>query len=278
MPSASPSDSGEIAVSARTAGFAGILLAAMLATTIEAQGHKQYIAATDATVVTTTQEGYGSSPSAVIYVKNFSTVNVTVFSFALRSCENVKQQCAPTQVNIRVPAGGSAILTHVQPRDPELGFNYRISIGWRADSGDVEALRVLAQAGSPVAQEQLRARDVTTAERRGAVGGADIMLDESALAALGTRVARLLVVPDSVVMRPGQMFVLRQVHVLAVDEKGAVLGRILGLRMGIPSGVITFHADTVEARQVGRTAIEFRLISAGSPLGAQLKVIVIPDS
>jgi hypothetical protein len=263
---------------ARTAGIAGLLTAVMIVPTIKAQANKQYVAATDATVVTTIQEGYGSSPSAVIYVKNLSTVNVTVYSFALRDCENVKQQCTPTQVNIRVPAGSRAILTHVQPRNPELGYTYRFSFGWRADSSDVEALRVLAQAGSPVATEQLRTRDIALSERRAAVGGADIMLDDSALAALGTHVVRLLVVPDSVVLRPGQMFLLRQVHILAVDDKGAVLGRVLGLRMGISPGVIAFRADTVEAQHVGRSAIEFRLRSPESALAAQLKVIVIPDS
>jgi hypothetical protein len=268
----------EVAMIARTAGIAGLLAAVMIVPTIEAQGNKQYVAATDATVITTIQEGYGSPPSAVIYVKNLSTVNVTVYSFALRDCENVKQQCTPIQVNIRVPAGRSAILTHVQPRNPELGYTYRFSFGWRADSSEVEALRVLAEAGSPVATEQLRARDIALSERRAAVGGADVMLDDSALAALGTRVVRLLAVPDSVILRPGQMFLLRQVHILAVDDKGALLGRVLGLRMAVAPGVIAFRADTVEAQRVGRSTIEFRLRSSESPLAVQLKVIVIPDS
>lgn len=261
----------------RMAGLAGFLIAT-IASIVEAQGNKQYVAATDATIVTSIQEGYGSSPSAVIYVKNLSTVNVTVYSFALRDCENVKQQCAPIQVNIRVPAGRSAILAHVQPRNPELGYTYRFSFGWRPDSGDVEALRVLAQTGSPVATEQLRARDSALAERTIAVGGADIMLDDSALAVLGARVSRLLLVPDSVVLRPGQMFLITQVHLMAVDDKGALLGRVLGWRTGTPPGVITFRADTVEARKVGRSAIEFRLRSPTSPLAAHLKVIVVPDS
>jgi hypothetical protein len=259
--------------------FRACVLSVSMSTAAHAQaGTKRYIAATDATVVTTIEEGYGSTPSAVIYVKNLSTVQVTVYSFALRDCENVRQRCAPTRVDIRVPAGSRAILTHVEPRNPELGYTYRFSFGWRADSSDVEALRLMAEAGSSIAIRQLGARDSTLAERHAEIGRQDLTLDDSALAALGSHIARLRVEPDSVVLRLGQMFLVRQVHVMAVDAQGMLLGRVRAYRWRVMPGVVTVQADTVVGQQIGRTIVEFRLKPPAAPLTGQLTIVVVPDT
>jgi hypothetical protein len=250
-----------------------------------AQHAKEYIAATDATIVTSSEEGYGSTPSTVIYIKNNSTVGVTIFSFALRDCENVKQACAPIRVDIRVPPGGREILTHIQPRNPDLGYTYHVSFGYKPDTvaTQVREMLVGATAGNtaavtvtPVAVAPTRANlNPVPAE---SYGPNFEFWTDSAVAALGPLLASVRVVPDSLVLRLGQMFVIGQVRIYALDAGGAVLGRVRSFRVGVVPSVITVHADTVIAVRRGRTAINFELKPPAPPLAKQLKIIVVSDA
>lgn len=256
-----------------------------------AQQAKEYIAPTDATIVTSSQEGYGSTPSTVIYVSNNSTVAVRIFSFALRQCENVRQQCAPTRVDIRVAPGKREILTHIQPRNAEAGYRYLVTLGYQPDTlaTQVRALLRPSTAGSnalsvtPAGVAVTPAAIAPTSAIPNPVPAESYGPDfefwtDSAVAAVGPRIASLRVVPDSLVLRLGQMFVIGQVKIFAVDAGGAVLGRVRSLRVGVVPGVVTVHADSVVAVRRGRTDINFELKPPSPALSKPLRIIVVSDA
>jgi len=66
-----------------------------------------YVAPSRLTIVSTTEETQGPPAAHVIYIENRSTVPVTVFNISLTGCENVKQQCSPHPVKIRVAPGAA---------------------------------------------------------------------------------------------------------------------------------------------------------------------------
>ena len=252
---------------------------ALAAATAGAQARTtRYVAPTDETVTTQVEEGYGSTPSHVIWIRNASSVPIQVYSVTLRDCENVKQDCAPYPLRLVVRPGAREVLRRVQPRNPDAGFGFRYTFGWRADSSAVAALRTLADNGSVTAQQQLAAHDAEAAERRATVGSHDQMLGQDEIAALGARVAGLRLEPDSVVVHVGQLFLVHQVRLLAVDSAGAVLGRVRAYNWRVAQGVVTMLSDTVVAQRVGRTTADFRLAPPAAPLSAHLPIVVVPDS
>lgn len=261
-----------------------ILGVALLAPASSALGQTRttrYVAPTDETVTTTLEEGYGSSPSQVIWIRNASTVAIEVYSVTLRECENVKQDCAPRRLHLTVRPGRREVLQRVEPKNRDQGFGFRYSFGWRADSSAAAALRTLAENGSATARQQLAAHDAAEAERRATVGSHDQLLGQEEVAALGPRIAALRVEPDSVVVRVGQLFLVHQVHVLAVDSAGAVLGRVRAYNWRVRTGaggIVSTVADTVVAQHAGRTAADFRLAPPAAPLATQLPIVVVPDS
>jgi len=238
----------------------------------------RYVAPTDETVTTIVEEGYGSSPSHVIWVRNASSVTVQVYSVTLRDCENVKQQCTPTPLRLRVRPGRREVLRRVEPRIRDAGFSFRYSMGWRADSSEVAALQVLAENGLTTAQQRLAVREAEVAERRAAVGSHDLELGQEELAALGPRIAALRVEPDSVVLHVGQMFVVHQVRVLAADADGMLLGRVRTYNWRVTQSAVAVQSDTVVAQRAGRTTAEFRLMPPAAPLTARLPIVVVPDT
>jgi hypothetical protein len=97
------------------------------------QGQRVYVAPSNDSITSTTEEGHGTTPSQTIYVVNESTVPIIVFGVALRDCENVKQQCEPRPANVKIGAGQRRVVLRVEPKSLDRGFNYRFSYSWRAE-------------------------------------------------------------------------------------------------------------------------------------------------
>lgn len=256
-----------------------ITVAAALATTptfSSAQGHEtRYVAPTDATVTTSIDEGFGSTPSQVIRIQNASTVSIHVYSVTLRNCENIKQDCGiPFPLNLRVNPGGRATLRRVDPKNTNDGFSFRYSFGWRADSSDVAALHVLADNGVAKAQRELASENAAAAEQKAAVGVHDVDLSSDDIAALGARIVRLRAEPDSISLHVGQLVPMRQMRILAMDAQGELLGRVWAYNFRIVNNLVTMRADTLVAQKVGRTTAEFRLAPPASPITVRVPIII----
>lgn len=269
-------------------GFVTILGSGIAAPQMLAQA---YVAPTNETITTRIEEGYGSRPSQVIWVYNASTVSVDVFSVTLRSCENVRQDCAPRPLHMHLRPGRSDVLDRVEPEDPEKGFSFRYTFGWRADSADMAALHVLAAGGDRSAQQQIAPPQAATQQMPAkptpaqppapppahvSVDPHDVVLGQEELTTLGPQITSLRVQPDSIVLHVGQSFLMRQVRVFAYDLQGNVLGRVGTYHGKGINGILTAHGDTATARHVGRTRLEFELAPPAAPLTAMLPIIVIP--
>ena len=94
---------------------------------------KVYVAPTNDTISTTTEEGRGSAISQNIYVVNASTEPIIVFGIALRECENIKQQCDTHPVNVKINGGDRRIVFRVDPRNKEMAYSYRFNYSWRPE-------------------------------------------------------------------------------------------------------------------------------------------------
>lgn len=255
-----------------------LLLAIAAATAADAQsGAKKFIAPSFETIVTYEEQSAGSVPATLIYVHNRSTVPIIVHSVALRDCENIKQTCAPRRLNLRVRPNARGQILRIEARDRNQGIRYRYDFGFRTDSSDVLALKAMAEAGYSPAQERLEAVEAASTARRSEEPAfvRDLWLTAEDLATLGDRVVALRAEPDSVVLKVDQIFLVRQVRVLAVDSSGATLGRVGALGWRVMPGVIEVRADTIAGLQAGRTTIEFRLAPPAKPLAVPLTVIVI---
>ncbi len=259
--------------------LASSAIALLLVPPAGAQGKtKRYVAPTDATVFSEIEEGYGDTPVRLVYVHNNSSVAITVYSMALRDCENIRQNCSPRKLNLKIQPGSRSQLTRVEAKNPTMSTRFAISFGWRADSAAIAALQLLASAGSGEAQQQLASRAQAEAERRAVVGAGDVMLDQGAIDQLGIAIVGVRVEPDSIALPVGGQFLVRRVRVMAVDSTGAPLGRIVALRWRYPGGVLRHAGDTLTALQPGRSNVEFTTTTTATPYTAILRVIVTPDS
>jgi hypothetical protein len=235
---------------------------------------KQFIAPTTATVTTDIQEGFGSTPSQIIWIRNSSTVPIHVYSVTLRDCENIREDCSPLPLNLHVGPGDHRELRRVNPRDANAAFSFRFSFGWQADSTAMEALHLLANNGVAQAKTFVAAQDAATAQQNALVGVQDTYLDGADIAGLGSQIAQLRVDPDSVVLHPGQALPINNVRVLAIDAKGATLGRVIAFRFSVTAGAVAVRVDTLVALRGGRSAAEFRLAPPATPLSVSLPIIV----
>ena len=203
----------------------------------------RYVAPSNETVTTTTrlEQKFGGSSYKIIQVQNKSTVPIQVYSVTLLNCANIRQDCNEAiTVNVRVAPGRQELLYRVEPCDAEMTFSFRYTIEWRADTAGVVAPGSGANAAS---------------------------------------IVRLRVKPDSLLMRVGQRVALHgQVHVIGLDAQGNVVGPVqaYGVQL-IASPIATIEADTITARSVGRSAIEFQITSSRPPLTVKLPIIVSGD-
>ena len=259
------------------------ILAPALAACASGGKTSAYVAPTEQTVVGSIEVSAGTTPANLIWVTNRSTVPIRVYSVTLRSCENVKQRCEPTPLHLRVVPGQRALLQRVEPRDQNGALRFSYSFGWQADSGGTAALAALAANGSDMARTQLAGIAEATQARRAQVGAVDEELGAPEIRALGPRVAALRIVPDSLVMHPGQVMLVRQLRVLAVGAEREPLGRVRAYRWRV-SGLAAARlgGDTVEARGPGRATIEVRLPDEAqdgraAPLAPALVQIVVQE-
>lgn len=116
--------------------YSRVLIVAVLAACASA-GQKVFVAPSNDTITTTTEEGMGSTPGHNIYVVNGSTETIVVFGVTLRQCENVRQTCEPKQTNIRIEGGQRRVVLRVEPRNLQQGFSYVFNYSWRPEKSPV---------------------------------------------------------------------------------------------------------------------------------------------
>lgn len=228
-------------------------------------GPARYIAPTDQTIVTSTEERSSGAPGQIVYVENRSTVPVTVFSVTLRGCENVKQRCdSPQKLDLKLRPGTRSILARVDPASPERSFGYAFSFGWHADSSTTAAIASLADAGSVEAQSQLAAMERQRASAT--AGGAqepDLGADEIEM--LGDRVAAVRAEPDSVVIPVGGVAFIDQIRLVVLDANGQRLGRARQIQWRMQPGPARFAPpDSIVGVRAGRARAEF-MLPTGTP-------------
>lgn len=90
-----------------------------------------YVAPSLDTVITSLEQGRSDPPSQIIWVENRSTVPVTVYSVALRDCQNVRQVCEPRPVDVTLAGGQKRVVMRIEPRSANQGFSFRYSFAWR---------------------------------------------------------------------------------------------------------------------------------------------------
>lgn len=235
----------------------------------------QYVAPTNATVITSIDEGVGSTRAQVIRIQNESTVPVHVYSVTLRNCENIKQACGvPFPLNLLLNPGGRVTLRRVEPKDVDAAFSFRYTYGWRADSSDVAALHLLADNGVANAQHELVAEKAAAAEQNATVGVHDVNLSNDDIAALGAKIVKLRAQPDSISLHVGQLVPMRQMRILAIGAQGELLGRVRAYNLRVPNNAVSMLADTLVAQKVGRITAEFRLAPPASPLTVSVPIII----
>ena len=241
--------------------FRVLAAAAALLTACSAATQRAYVAPTDRTIVSTTEERQGDPPAHLIYIHNHSTVPVTVFSVSLSGCENVKQQCSPRPVSIRVAPGRRELATRVEPENESRGFSYYFRFGWRADSSSVSALAALASGGDEGAQARLAAIQRSDSIARTERGARYKELTRDDFASLAGRVALLRAQPDSLVLVPGERTSIERIQLLVADSQGVPFGRTRWARWQVPSsGALQFiPPENIIARAPGRSIIRFRL-------------------
>ena len=244
-----------------------------------AAAQKRFVAPTDQSIILDYEEGYGSTPLQIAYLRNLSSVQIMVYSVTLRECENIKQQCnSPQKVKIRIPPSGRAVLRRVEPRNPEKSFRYSLSYGWTADSSNAEALRFLAtQGGSSSAAARVERHEQAAAEQQAAVGYHDEWVNAAQLVELGVEVS-LHAVPDSVVLRVGQQFSINSVRIMARTADAGVLGRIAGYRWRVAQDIVEVKKDTIVARAPGRVDVFFELAPPAVAGVAKFAIVVAADS
>ena len=242
---------------------------------------RAYVAPTQETVFTTTEE-MTSAPGQIIYVENRSSVPVTVYSVTLRECDNIKIGCnGPRVLHLQLTPDSRAVLARVEPANAQKSFNFRYTFGWRADSSTTAALGALATVGDSNARQQLDAIAREDARRRAAVGAIDMDLTASEIAALSDRAGKLHALPDSLVIAVGRRVSLDTVHVLLIGMQGETLGRIRALQWRVPgsTAITVIKPDTVVGVAPGRTALQLKLpddvLPAKSTLHIPLEVPII---
>ncbi len=238
---------------------------------------QKYVAPTQETIRSRTEEREGDNPAHLIYIENRSTVSITVFSITLSNCENVKQQCHPQPMTLRIGPGGSRLAVRVEPKNAQQGFGYSFRFGWNADSAGIAAVEALASVGSSTAQERLAAQRRADSLDRATPGAKYNELTRDDFSALARRAAVLRAIPDSLMLTPGERTTMDRIRVVVVDSQGVILGRTRWLRWQYPSGgAVEFTApDRIVARQPGRAVFHFELAEeALELLGRRLAVDV----
>ena len=156
----------------------------VLATAVAAPALAQdtFIAPTRNTILTSSEQSYGSTPGHLLYISNRSTVPIVVFGLTLTDCENIRQSCSPQRLDILVPPGDRRQVGRVEARDAQKAYRYRWGFSYRADSSDAQAMALLrahgvSPEGAPLPQPPVmpRAAVDTTPVASGAVAASSSM-------------------------------------------------------------------------------------------------------
>lgn len=247
-----------------------LLFAAVALTASSAAAQRPYVAPSDRTVVSSTEEQQMDPPMHLIYVENRSTVPITVFGVSLSGCENVKSwQCSPHRVRINVRPGQRQLVTRVGPDNSSLGFSYHFGFSWNADSGGIAAVAALAAAGDTTSRALLARRSHADSVERTASGPHANELSRDDFAALGTRAVALRAFPDSLVLTPGERTSMERIRLFLVDAQGTILGRTQWAGWQAPYGrtVEVVPSDmTLIARSPGRAVFRYHLADEAQQL------------
>jgi hypothetical protein len=218
---------------------------------------RAYVAPTNETITSVTEERETNPPAHLIFVLNHSTVPITVFSVSLHACENVKQRCEPTPVKYKVPSGGRTEVMRVTPANQTRGFSYSFGFSWHPDSASTAALAVLASSGDDAAQKRLAA--IARADSNGKRGIRELSVDD--FKAVANQVAAIRAVPESLVVTPGDQVPADRLMVAVLNDRNQVLGHTRWLRWTVSSrsAVQFIPPDRMIARAPGRTTIRFSL-------------------
>ncbi|MFN8583368.1 MAG: carboxypeptidase-like regulatory domain-containing protein [Gemmatimonadaceae bacterium] len=239
---------------------------------------KRFVAPTQETVRSRTEEREGDPPAHLIFVENGSTVPITVFSVGLSGCENIKMQCHPQQVKLRVGPGQSRLALRVEPKNPTLGFGYQFHFGWNADSSGIAAEQALAASGSTAAQRRIETARRADSLDRATPGPRYNELTREDFTVLGPRAAALRAVPESLMLTPGERTTMDRVRLVVVDSQGVVLGRTRWLRWQRRlGGAVDFTPpDQLVARQPGRAVFHFELAEEAQGLLGRVLSVDVP--
>jgi hypothetical protein len=220
-----------------------------------------YVAPSNDTIISTTEEHEASPPTHLIYVENHSTVAVRIFAIRLTDCENVNVQCGVRQMNLRVDPGSKELAVRISPKSNSLGFHYRFGFSWHADSSEAnQVLTALSSAGDSSSRVKLAAMQHSDSVRRAETGRQYNELSRSDFALIGSRVESMRAEPESLVMVPGQRTSIERIRLLLLDGKGAVLGQTRWFGWQAPNGAVQLEPPTtLVARRPGRTILRLRL-------------------
>jgi hypothetical protein len=241
-------------------------LAIIIAGCASTATQRAYVAPTNETITTTTDQGIGDTRSHVIYVVNASTVPVIVFGVGLRNCENVKQQCNARTANIRVAAGTRSVVMRVEPDNQQRGFTYNFNYSWRADSSARTAsLKALAEAGDTAAGRRLAQIARQDSIRRLDKGYQELTPD--GFVALRDKAASMRAVPESLVLAPGERASLDRIQIVLVDKQGLILGRTRMLNSRWPGqGAVQLTPDGLLGVRPGRASVHYSLADQAQAL------------
>lgn len=236
---------------------------------------RAYVAPTNQTVVSTTEEHQADPPAHLIYVENRSTVDVKVFAITLTDCENVNVQCGVRQMNTRIPADGRQIVVRIEPKNRSLGFHYRFGFSWHADSsGARAALNALATAGDSGSRVRLAAIQHSDSLRNAEEGPRYNELSRSDFTILAPRIVAMRAYPESLVVTPGTRTSIEKIRLLMLDNQGTVLGQTRWIGWRATRGAAEFEPpNMILARRVGRSVIHLNL----APEPEKMLAAPLPD-
>jgi len=106
-----------------------------------------FIAPTRNSIITSSEQSYGSTPGHILYISNHSTVPIVVFGLTLSDCVNLRQSCSPQRLDILVPPGDRRQVGRVDAREATKAYGYRWGFSFRADSSDAQAMALLRAHG-----------------------------------------------------------------------------------------------------------------------------------
>jgi hypothetical protein len=238
----------------------------------------KFVAPSASTINYSIISGMGTPPTKEIWVDNYSSVHVVITALDIISCENVREPCGRSTVRVPIAPGGREMVRrlHAIGGSNELQFTVRLS--YTADTAEMVRLRpefltntsVLGDAAKHFGSEPPAPLPVVPGQP---------LLRPTDVMALNPVIARLKLMPDSVVMHVSESFVMGSLRVLALDAKGKVLGRVGFYQWRLAQdGVLTAEGDTIVAMKPGRTAVAVALVLPAAPRPISLPVVVLDDT